>query len=191
MHYAISLKIPTVTQLRTIYPAPICFPEEAITTALHITFSTGLIRQQALCWHGGFPLWPRINTIPYCFEAPALTRQTALRAHTGQQVGSGLKFLTEKTATTGLWGPQGANTGIHPLPLAVQCSFICHSPLSIPMQLFQWTKLFLLFQTIFMHLIGTNLGGTGNCQSQSDQRATLNLQYWLSCPVKVFLARSY
>lgn len=106
MHYAISLKIPTVTQLRTIYPAPICFPEEAITAALHITFSTGLIRQQALCWHGGFPLWPRINTIPYCFEAPALTRQTALRARTGQQEGSGLKFVTEKTS---YYRPMGAS----------------------------------------------------------------------------------
>lgn len=55
MHYAINLKRPTVIQLRTIYLASISFPEEAITTALHVTFSTGLNRQQALFWHSAFP----------------------------------------------------------------------------------------------------------------------------------------
>lgn len=158
MHYAISLKIPTVTQLRTIYPASICFPEEAITTALHVTFTAGLIRQQALCWHGGFPLWPRINTIPYCFEAPALTLQAALRACTGQQAGSGIKFVTEKTATIGLRGPWGANAGIHPLPLVVQYSFVCHSPLSIPMQSFSVNKALPALSNHFYALNGCRSG---------------------------------
>lgn len=78
----ISLKTPIIIQLRTIYHTSNCFPKEAITSALHVTFSTGLISQLGLCWHGGFPLRPKINTVPYCFEAPALARQTALKSCT-------------------------------------------------------------------------------------------------------------
>jgi len=66
--------------------------------------------------------------VPYCFEAPALTGQAALRACTGQRAGSGLKFLTEKPATVGLQRPWGANAGIHPLPPSSPVLF--HLPLS-------------------------------------------------------------
>lgn len=67
-YIVISLKMPIIIQLRTIYPTSNCFPKDAITSALHVTFSTGLIRQQALCCHGRFPLWPRINTFPYALR---------------------------------------------------------------------------------------------------------------------------
>lgn len=134
MHYVINLKVPTVIQLRTIYLASICFPEEAITTALHITFSTGLIRQQALFWHSGFP---------------SLTmdkHHSLLLRGSGPDTPDSLKSLHRSTRTLRAQVCNRKNSYYRPMrTMGCKCwdsspapsSFICCSPLSIPIQLFQ------------------------------------------------------